>query len=109
MWSTTKNFSPSSFWFAIYVHIAPLQCTKMGLQCRLGIYVGFDSLSIIRYLEPLTSNVFAAYFNNCHFDEIIFPPLRGEKSLPKAQREKTWNDLALCHLDPHTNQCEYEV
>ena len=97
------------FGCVVYVPIAPPQCTKMGPQCRLGIYVGFDSLSIIRYLEPLTSDVFAAYFNDCHFDEIIFPPLRGEKVLPEARREITWNDLALSHLDPRTNQCEYEV
>ena len=56
----------------------------MGPQHRLGIYVGFDSPSIIRYLEPLTGDVFTARFNGCHFDETIFPPLRGEKLLPKA-------------------------
>ena len=48
------------FCCAVYVPIAPPQCTKMGLQKRLGIYVGFDSPSIIRYIEPLTSDVFTA-------------------------------------------------
>ena len=38
------------FGCAIYVPIAPPQRTKMGPQCRLGTYVGFDSPSIIRYL-----------------------------------------------------------
>ena len=42
------------FGCAIYVPIAPTQRTKMGPQQRLRIYVGFDSPSIIRYLEPLT-------------------------------------------------------
>ena len=46
------------FGCAVYVPIAPTQCTKMGPQRRLGIYVGFDSPSIIRYLEPLTDDVF---------------------------------------------------
>ena len=43
---------------AVYVPIAPTQRTKMGPQQRLGVYVGFDSPSIIRYLEPLTGDVF---------------------------------------------------
>ena len=42
----------------VYVPIVPLQLTKMGPQCRLGIYSGFDSPPIIRYLEPLIGDVF---------------------------------------------------
>ena len=38
----------------VQVPISPPQRTIMGLQCRLGIYIGFDSPSIIKYLEPLT-------------------------------------------------------
>jgi hypothetical protein len=72
------------FCCAVYVPIAPPKCTKMGLQCRLGIYVGFDSPSIIRYLEPLTGNVFKARFEDCHFNETVSPPLGGEKSLPEV-------------------------
>ena len=40
------------FGCAVYVPIAPPQRTKMGPQRRLGIYVGYESPSIIRYLEP---------------------------------------------------------
>jgi hypothetical protein len=47
----------------------------MGPQCRLGIYVGFDYPSIIRYLERLTGDIFKVRFEDCHFDEIIFPSL----------------------------------
>ena len=42
------------FGCAIYVSISSPQHTKMGPQRRLGIYIGFNSPSIIRYLEPLT-------------------------------------------------------
>ena len=70
------------FGYAVYVPIAPTHRSKMGLQRRLGIHVGFDSLSIIRYLEPLTRDVFGARFTNCHFNENVFPPLGGEKSIP---------------------------
>ena len=46
------------FGCAVYVPIAPSQCIKMGPQCRFGIYIGFDSSSIIKYLEPLIGDVF---------------------------------------------------
>jgi hypothetical protein len=97
------------FGYAVYVPIAQPQRTKMRLQRRLGIYIGFDSPSIIRYLEPLTSDIFKARFKNCHFDENIFPSLGREKSLPKTQQKTTLNNLALSHFGPRTNQCELEV
>jgi hypothetical protein len=81
----------------------------MGPQRRLGVYVGFDSPSIIRYLEPLTGDFFKAHFEYCYFDENIFTSLRREKSLPEARQEITWNNSTLSHLDPPTNQCELEV
>ena len=39
---------------AVYVALAPTHRTKLGPQLRLGIYVGFQSSSIINYIEPLT-------------------------------------------------------
>ena len=69
------------FGCVVYIPIAPTQRTKMGSQRRLGIYVGFDSLSIIRYLELLTGDIFTACFVDCHFNEKVFPPLGGEKSV----------------------------
>ena len=65
------------FGCAVHVPIAPPQRTKMGPQCRLGIYVSFDSPSIIKYLEPLTGDDFRARFADCHFNETVFPPLGG--------------------------------
>ena len=65
---------------AVYVSIAPPQRTKMGPQRRLGIYVGFDSHSIIRYLEPLTGDAFKARFDDCVFDETLFLALDNELS-----------------------------
>ena len=34
---------------------------------------------------------------------------RGEKSVPKEQREITWNASIISHFDSHTNQSELEV
>ena len=81
----------------------------MGPQCRLGIYVGFLSASIIHYLEPLTGNLFTAHFADCHFDESVFPPLGEDKPNSNKWREITWNTPSLLHLDPRTKQSKLEV
>ena len=65
----------------LYVPIAPPQRTKMGPQRRLGIYIGYESPSIIKYLEPLTDNMFIARFADCHFGETVFPKLGGESKI----------------------------
>jgi len=76
-------------------------------QRRLGIYVGYESRSIIKYLEPRTRDLFTARFADCHFDESVYPTLGGEQK--QLGNEIDWNSLSLSHLDPRTNQCELEV
>ena len=66
------------FGCAIYVPLAPTHRTKLGPQCRLGIYLGFQSSYIINYIESLTCEVFTARFSNYHFNENFFPPLGGK-------------------------------
>ena len=78
----------------IYVQIAPPQRSKMGPQRRLGIYVGFESQSIIKYLEPQTGDIFTARFADCQFNETVFPTLGGKRS----QQEKTRNLLECINL-----------
>ena len=65
----------------------------MGPQRRIGIYVGYESPSIIKYLEPLTSNLFIGRFADCIFYEAHFPAL-GEDSLKLQNecREISWNE-----------------
>ena len=93
----------------VYVSIAPTHRPKLGPQRRLGIYVGFQSASIINYIEPLTGKVFTARFADCHFDENLFLPLGGDKPIQEEWREITWNESSLSHLDPRTKQSELEV
>ena len=97
------------FGYAVHVPIAPPQRSKMGPQRRLGIYVGFDTPPIIRYLEPLTGDAFRARFADCYFNKTVFPPLGGEKSILEKRQEITLNASTLSHFDPRTNQCELEV
>ena len=95
------------FCCAVYVQISPLQRIKMGPQRRLGIYVGFEFPSIIRYREPLTGDVFIARFVDFHFNETTFPTLRG--GTKKLENKITWNISLLSYLNPRTRQCELEV
>ena len=75
-------------------------------QRRLGIYVGYESPSIIKYIEPLTGDLFTARFADCHFDESYFPALGGGKN--QSRKEITWK-ISLDFLDPRTKDCELEV
>ena len=61
------------FGCAVYVPIATPKHTKMGPQRRLGIYIGYESPSIIKCLEPSTGDIFTARFVDYHFDESNFP------------------------------------
>ncbi|XP_062014900.1 uncharacterized protein LOC133731550 [Rosa rugosa] len=100
-----------AFGYAVRVPIVPSQRTKLGPQRRMGIYVGYESPSIIRFLEPLTGDLFTARFADCHFDETVFPPLGGDKNVtvPDERRELTWNVPTMSHLNPRTAQCDNEV
>nr|GEV30249.1 putative copia-like polyprotein [Tanacetum cinerariifolium] len=95
------------FGCAVYVSIAPPQHTKMGPQRRMGIYVRYDSPSIIRYLEPSTGDLCTARFAGCHFNESVFLTLGGDKK--QLGSEISWNELSLSHLDPRTKECKQEV
>ena len=75
----------------------------MGPQRRLGIYIGFNSPSIIKYLEPKTGDMFTAQDVDCHFDETMFPVLGGDKDKERlVTQEITWNALSLSNLDPRS-------
>nr|GEZ15803.1 hypothetical protein [Tanacetum cinerariifolium] len=79
----------------------------MGPQTRLQIYVGYEMISIIRYLEPLTGDVFSTRLAYCHFNEAIFLPLRGEKK--NHEKDVSWSEPSLLYRDPYTKQSETKV
>jgi len=82
----------------------------MGPQRRMGIYVGFDSPTIIKYLEPITGDLFKARYADCHFSESEFPALGGETNkLVKEIKEIAWNQTSLNWQDPRTLMCDSEV
>jgi hypothetical protein len=66
------------FGCAVYTPIAPPKRTSTGPHRRMGIYVRLQSPSILKYLEPLTSDLFMTRFANCVFNEDHFWALGGD-------------------------------
>jgi hypothetical protein len=46
------------FGCVVYIPMSPPQGTSMGPHRKLGMYVGFKSPSIIKYIEPMTGDLF---------------------------------------------------
>ena len=96
------------FGSAVYVPIPPPQRTSMGPHWKLGIYVGYETPSIIKYLEPMTGDLHTARYADCVFDEDHFPALGGERH-PEECWEIEWNATGMQSLDPRTSESELEV
>ena len=95
-----------TFGCGVQVPIAPPKRTKMGPRRHLGIYVRFNSPSIIMFLEPTTGDLFTARFAYCHFNETIFPSI-GAPKIEMAAKKKSvkvfsWNEKNLSQFDPRT-------
>ena len=98
------------FGCAVYVPISPPQRTSMGPHRKLGVYVGYETPSIIKYLEPKTGDLFTARYADSIFDEDHFPALGGGLYLKsKKCREIEWNDTGFHSIDPRTKDTELEV
>jgi hypothetical protein len=81
----------------------------MGPHRKLGIYVGYKSPSIIKYLEPLTGNLFTARHADCIFNEDHFPAIGGDIKYQKECPEIDWNAQCISSSDPHTQETELQV
>jgi hypothetical protein len=96
------------FGSAVYVSIPPPQRTTMRPHQKLGIYVGYETPSIIKYLEPMTGDLHTAQYADCVFDEDHFLALGGDRHLEEC-REIEWNASGMQSLDPHTSESKLEV
>ena len=95
---------------AAYVPISPPQHTTMGPHRKLGIYIGYISPSIIKYLEPLTGDLFTARYADCIFDENHFSALGGDlKHHIKECLEIDWNVQGIPTSDSRTNETKLQV
>jgi hypothetical protein len=78
-------------------------------QRRMGIYVGYQSPSILKYLEPLTSDFFTARFADCIFNEDYFLALGGDNKFISDGREINCDDKSILSSDPRTKKTELQV
>ena len=71
--------------------------------------MGYKSPSIIKYLEPLTGDLFTARHADCIFNEEHFPALGGDFKYQKECPEIDWNAHAISSSDPRTQETELQV
>ena len=72
-----------------------------------GVYIGFDSPSVIRYLIPSTGVLHKARFQNCKFDETTF--LSVTVSIPNAPLDFWAPETLILNPDPRTTLTDSEV
>ena len=96
------------FGCAVYIPISSPQRTSMRPHRKLEIYVGYSSPSIIKYLEPLTGDLFTARFADCIFNEDHFPALEGELYQKECQKID-WNVEGISFSDPCTTKTKLQV
>jgi hypothetical protein len=80
----------------------------MGPHIKLGVYVGYHSPSIIKYLEPLTEDLFTVWYTDCIFNEDHFLTLGGDYKYHSDQ-EINWDDKSIISSDPRTKETELQV
>ena len=54
-----------TFGYRVWVPIFEPERKTIGSHCQEGIYIGFDSPSVIRYVSPKTGTLHKAQFQNC--------------------------------------------
>jgi hypothetical protein len=81
----------------------------MSLHRRMGIYVGFQFPYILKYLEPLTGDLFTTQFADCIFNENHLPALGGDNKFIIDGQEINWDDKSIISSDPRTKETELQV
>jgi hypothetical protein len=102
-------FHMQKFGCVVYAPISPPKCTSMSPHRKLGIYVGYHSLSIIKYLEPLTEDLLIVRYADCIFNEDHFLTLVGEYKYHLECEEINWDDKSIISSDPRTKETELQV
>jgi hypothetical protein len=80
----------------------------MGCHQKLGIYVSYETSSIIKYLEPMTGDLHMTQHSDCIFDKKYFLALGGERH-PEECREIVWNTTRMHSLYPHTSESKLSI
>jgi hypothetical protein len=97
------------FGCTIYASISPMKRTSMSPHRRLEIYMGYHYPSIIKYLEPLTGDLFTARYADCIFNEDHFLALGRDYKYHSECQEINWDDKFILSSDPRTKETELQV
>jgi hypothetical protein len=71
--------------------------------------VGYHFLSIIKYLEPLTGDLFTARYTDCIFNEDHFLTLERDYKYHSACWKINWDDKSIISYDPRTKETELHI
>ena len=71
------------------------------------MYIGYDSPSIAKYLVPLAFTIHRARFQNCQFEETVFPSFPSSKE--NIELEFYSPETFTLNPDPKTALAEEEV
>ena len=91
----------------VWVPVAEPKSHTVGPHSEEGIYIRFDSPSIIRYLVPTTGILLKARFVNCRFIEHIFPQVSTPTSNQKL--EFSAPETLTMNPDPPTSLGDAEI
>jgi hypothetical protein len=81
----------------------------MDSHMKLGIYVGFQSPSILKYLEALTGDLFTIRFADCIFNDDHISALGGDNKFINDGREIVWDEKTIISSDPRTKEIDLQV
>jgi hypothetical protein len=71
--------------------------------------LGFQSSSILKYLEPLISDLFMTQFADCIFNEDHFLALVGDNKFINDGREIDWDDKSILSSGLRIKETELQV
>jgi hypothetical protein len=71
--------------------------------------VEYHSPSIIKYLEPLTEDLFTAWYADFIFNEDHFLTLERVYKYHSECQEINWDDKSIISSDPRTKETELQV
>jgi hypothetical protein len=71
--------------------------------------MGYHSPSIIKYLQPLTIDLFTVRYDDCIFNDDHFLALEGDYKYHSEFQEINWDDMSILSSDPRTKEIELQV
>jgi hypothetical protein len=98
-----------TFGCQVWIPVPEPKRHTIGPHRQEGIYIGFDSTSIIRYLDPQTGNLLRARFVNCRFVETIYPTLKQKPAPPPEPLNFQAPETLTMNHDPPTSLTNTEV